>query len=96
MPGRLRKFLRTAAARRGASPGAGGVPQRGGRETYHVSIAEGRGFCSCPDSQFRHTVCKHAALLALAAIRHPDTAPKAPGVPDLHLAKAKPNWTFAA
>jgi hypothetical protein len=36
-----------------------------------VTLTQDRVFCSCKDSMFRHTVCKHAVVLALYTIRHP-------------------------
>ena len=39
---------------------------------YGVNLRDGESSCSCPDSMYRHTVCKHQALLALWLIRHPE------------------------
>ena len=48
-----------------------------GRE-YGCTLTAHGAFCSCRDSMFRHTLCKHAALLALAAIRAPKAEEPAP------------------
>ena len=37
----------------------------GDRQTYSVTLTEGRTFCACGDSMFRGKVCKHATALAL-------------------------------
>jgi uncharacterized Zn finger protein len=38
---------------------------------YGVSLTADRAFCSCPDSMFRHSICKHAVALALTVLRTP-------------------------
>src|SRR5262249_24832496 len=50
-----------------------GFVANGDGKQYGVVLTAARAFCSCPDSMFRHTVCKHAVVLALHAIRNPQT-----------------------
>src|SRR5919204_334885 len=54
-----------------------GFVANGDGKEYGVVLTESRAFCSCPDSMFRHTVCKHAVVLALHAIRTPKAEAKA-------------------
>src|SRR5215510_174803 len=42
-----------------------GFVANGDGKEYGVVLTAARTFCSCPDSMFRHTVCKHAVVLAL-------------------------------
>lgn len=48
-----------------------GFVKNGDGVEYSVTLTPHRVFCSCKDSIFRHTVCKHAAVLALHVIRNP-------------------------
>jgi uncharacterized Zn finger protein len=84
----------------------------GDKARYEVVLTPTRAYCGCPDSTFRHTVCKHAVALALHALRNPlpaETRPAGalyttgtpeavpPGAsPDLTLVKARPGRGFAA
>src|SRR5262245_25208323 len=48
-----------------------GVVANGDGTEYGVVLTAARAFCSCKDSMFRHTTCKHAVVLALHVIRTP-------------------------
>ena len=48
-----------------------GFVKNGDGEEYGLVLSEEQSFCSCKDSVFRHTVCKHAVALALHTIRNP-------------------------
>src|SRR5213080_1441893 len=48
-----------------------GFVANGDGKEYGVVLTPARAFCSCKDSIFRHTICKHAVVLALHAIRNP-------------------------
>ena len=50
-----------------------GFVTNGDGKEYGVVLTPERVFCSCKDSMFRHTTCKHAVLLALYIIRTPQT-----------------------
>jgi hypothetical protein len=43
---------------------------------YAVTLCKNRAFCSCKDSMFRHTVCKHTVTVALQALRPPAEQPR--------------------
>lgn len=43
---------------------------------YGVVLTEAKTFCSRTDGMFRHSVCKHAMILALHTIRNPQTEAK--------------------
>jgi hypothetical protein len=109
-PGRLAKAAEGLAAhayairftRQHATEIRAFIAHGDGRE-YGCTLTAHGAFCSCADSMFRHTLCKHAALLALAAIR----APKAPEPPaadaapepqsyNLTLAKTRKGFAFPA
>lgn len=70
-----------------------------GRE-YGCTLTAHGAFCSCPDSMYRHTLCKHAAFLALAAIRAPKAEEPTPTEEqppyDLKLVKTRKHFTFPA
>lgn len=48
-----------------------GFVRNGDNKEYWVILIEGQGFCDCPDSTYRKTICKHAVALALYVIRTP-------------------------
>ncbi len=48
---------------------------KNGRE-YGVTLTDTMTTCSCPDSMYRHQVCKHQAMLALYVIRNPREQPQ--------------------
>lgn len=74
-----------------------GVVANGDGQQYGVVLTEGRAFCSCPDSIFRHSICKHAVVLALHVIRAPKTeAAEEPRPVNLKLAKTRPGWSSCA
>ena len=56
---------------------------------YEVVLTPERACCGCPDAQFRHSTCKHGALLALHVIRTPkeeateEAQPERPADPEL-------------
>jgi len=52
-----------------------GFVKNGDNIEYSVALTPHRVFCSCKDSMFRHTICKHATVLALHVIRHPQPVP---------------------
>jgi hypothetical protein len=49
----------------------------GDNKEYGVTLTKDRAFCSCKDSMFRHTVCKHTVAVALQAVRTPVEQPQA-------------------
>ena len=53
-----------------------GFVSNGNGKQYGVVLTAERAFCSCPDSMFRHSICKHAAALALHVLRTPQTEAK--------------------
>jgi uncharacterized Zn finger protein len=81
-----------------------GFVANGDGKEYGVVLTAARAFCSCPDAMFRHTVCKHAVVLALHVIRTPRSEhPAAPTEPteepapyDLKLVKTRKHFTFPA
>jgi hypothetical protein len=69
-----------------------GLITNGDGTEYGVVLTEASTFCSCRDAMFRKGVCKHAVILALHAIRHPQATPAAEArPPDLKLAKVRPS-----
>jgi predicted nucleic acid-binding Zn finger protein len=46
-----------------------GFVVNGDGKQYGVALTAERAFCSCPDSMFRHSICKHAVSLALHVLR---------------------------
>src|SRR5215831_12790432 len=50
-----------------------GFVTNGDGKEYGVVLTEAKAFCSCRDAMFRHSVCKHAVILALHTIRNPQT-----------------------
>ena len=70
-----------------------GFVKNGDNVEYSVVITPARTFCSCKDSMFRHSVCKHSVALALYTIRHPQsTERKEEKAPDLRLSKLRRDW----
>ena len=53
-----------------------GFVSNGDGKQYGVALTAERAFCSCPDSMFRHSTCKHAVVLALHVLRTPQTEAK--------------------
>jgi uncharacterized Zn finger protein len=47
-----------------------------GNQRYAVTLTHGRAFCGCPDSTFRHSLCKHCVALALHVLRTPAEGPR--------------------
>src|SRR5262249_37360384 len=72
-----------------------GFVANGDGKQYGVVLTEARAFCSCPDSMFSHTVCKHAVVLALHVIRTPKAEAEQRPV-SLKLGKVRPGFVFAA
>jgi hypothetical protein len=54
---------------------------------YGITLTEALTTCSCKDSLYRGTVCKHAAVVALYVLRtpQPKTEVPAPQFPTFHL-----------
>ena len=75
-----------------------GFVANGDGTQYGVVLTEARAFCSCPDAMFRHTVCKHAVVLALHVIRTPKTEAKEEEEQpvNLNLVKTRRGFAFAA
>src|SRR5215831_12407722 len=74
-----------------------GFVANGDGKKYGVVLTEARAFCSCPDSMFRPTVCKHAVVLALHVIRAPKEEAQAEERPvNLKLGKVRPGWQACA
>jgi hypothetical protein len=74
-----------------------GFVANGDGKEYGVVLTPERASCSCPDSMFRHTICKHAVVLALHVIRTPKEEAKAEERPvNLKLGRARPGFVFAA
>jgi len=74
-----------------------GFVANGDGKEYGVVLTEDRAFCSCPDSMFRHTVCKHAVVLALHVIRMPTAEAVEEERPvNLSLGKTRKGFAFAA
>lgn len=72
-----------------------GFVTNGAGKRYEASLIEGQAFCECPDSTFRHSICKHATVLALHVIRNPQ--PEQPrqaqdSAPNLKLKKISPGY----
>ena len=68
---------------------------------YGATLTAYGAFCSCPDFLFRAQTCKHAAVLALYAIRTPkapveEGQPLEERKPNLKLVKARPAWVASA
>src|SRR5690349_10189936 len=76
----------------------GGVVTNGDGKEYGVVLTPERAFCSCKDSIFRHTICKHAVLLALHVIRTPQTEAETEGERpvNLTLGKVRKGFVFPA
>src|ERR1043166_1864287 len=73
-----------------------GFVKNGDNVEYAVAIMPARVFCSCKDSMFRHSVCKHAVALSLHVIRNPQVARKEDREPNLKLGKMRRDWQAAA
>jgi len=78
-----------------------GFVTNGDGKEYGVVLTEAKAFCSCRDAMFRHSVCKHAVILALHAIRNPQTEAVAETKEEtqpvnLKLARTRPGWVFSA
>ncbi len=73
-----------------------GFVKNGDGIEYAVAITPARTFCSCRDSMFRHSVCKHSVVLVLHAIRNPQVARKEERTPNLKLGKMRRDWQAAA
>jgi hypothetical protein len=74
-----------------------GFVANGDGTQYGVVLTEGRAFCSCKDSMFRHTICKHAVVLALHVIRSPKAETEEEARPvNLKLGKMRPAWVASA
>ena len=74
-----------------------GFVANGDGKEYGVVLTADRAFCSCPDSMFRHTVCKHAVVLALHVIRMPTAEAVEEERPvNLSLGKTRKGFAFAA
>src|SRR5262249_53761850 len=71
-----------------------GFVANGDGKEYGVVLTEDRAFCSCPDSMFRHTTCKHAVVLALHVIRMPEAKDERPV--SLKLGEVRPGFVFPA
>jgi len=74
-----------------------GFVANGDGQQYGVVLTEARAFCSCPDSIYRKSLCKHSVILALHVIR----TPKAEAVEEerpvnLNLVKTRKGFAFAA
>jgi SWIM zinc finger len=61
-----------------------------------VVLTDGCAFCSCKDSMFRHTICKHAVVLALHVVRSPKTGEEEERPVNLKLGKARTGFAFSA
>ena len=74
-----------------------GFVASGDGKQYGLVLTPERVFCSCPDSIFRHTVCKHAVVLALHVIRTPKEEAIEEARPvSLKLGKVRQGFVFAA
>ena len=62
----------------------GAYVKNGNGVDYAVTLTATRAFCSCKDSMFRHTICKHTVAVALQSIRTPEERPQ-PQQPIAHL-----------
>ncbi len=71
-----------------------GFVKNGDGIEYAVAITPTRVFCSCKDSMFRHSTCKHAVALALHTIRNPQVTRKEE--PNLKLEKVRRDWQAVA
>ena len=77
--------------------GVSGFVANGDGKQYGVVLTADRAFCSCPDSMFRHTICKHAVVLALHVIRMPkEEAVEEEQPVNLKLTRTRPGWQACA
>jgi hypothetical protein len=82
-----------------------GLVHTAGGNAYGCTLTPDGAFCSCPDALYRGIICKHAVILAVAALR--ETAPRVLGsgkmsppvdslpAPDLRLAKVRRDFAFS-
>src|SRR5262249_55949143 len=74
-----------------------GLVSNGDGARYEVVLTPERAYCGCPDAQFRHSTCKHGALLALHVLRVPKEEATEEARPvNLKLGKARTGFAFAA
>lgn len=74
-----------------------GMVRNGDGVEYGVTLTEGESFCSCKDTLYRGTTCKHQVALALYAIRNPQEQPtEGERKPNLRLAKVRNGFAAAA
>jgi len=67
-----------------------GFVRNGDGKEYGVACTEGESFCSCKDSLYRGTACKHSVALALYVIRNPHEQPQeGERKPNLKLARVR-------
>lgn len=55
--------------------GVAGYVANGDGKEYAVVLTPAVTTCSCPDSMYRHKVCKHQVILALHVVRTPEEQP---------------------
>jgi len=73
-----------------------GYVANGDGQQYGVVLTEDRAFCSCKDSMFRHSICKHAVVLALHVIRAPKEEAEEERPVNLRLGRVRPGWQACA
>ena len=66
-----------------------GFVANGDGKQYGVVLTAARAFCSCKDAMFRHSICKHAVVLALHVIRTPKPEAKEERPVNLNLVKTR-------
>lgn len=67
-----------------------GYVVNGDGKEYGVVLTSEMTTCSCPDSMYRHRVCKHQVILALHVVRHPQEQPQeGERRPNLRLARVR-------
>ena len=66
-----------------------GFVANGEGKQYGAVPSEGQSFCSCPDSMYRQTTCKHQVALALSALRQPEAReePASPPTRCIHITR---------
>ncbi len=69
-----------------------GLVKNGDGVEYDVVLTPARSFCSCRDAMFRHSVCKHQAILSLYALRHGAIGGTEEPAPNLKLTKVRPSF----
>lgn len=71
-----------------------GFVANGDGTQYGVVLTPERAYCACKDSMFRHSICKHAVVLALHVIRAPKGEVEEEVRPvNLKLGKVRPHWS---